>query len=121
MSCSALYLLVRDAYIRLVFSLIAGYFKLSCNHPLVYQQFNRRHFAVKNRTGKFSGISEEQAHKQKNKSVKIDGGTIGILDHTARMKWMIAGSEISRILPSFDVVENRTEEDAPHHGDTDSH
>jgi hypothetical protein len=54
--------------------------------------------------------------------VKIDGGAIGILDnHTSMIKWMIAGPEISCILRSFEVEEDRTEEDAPHHEDTDSH
>ncbi|CAB4025239.1 hypothetical protein ROHU_037104 [Paramuricea clavata] len=163
MSCSALYLLVQDAYTRSetdlsfdtwllkrskesvqfhvleqvspwLFSLdhthysrwlpifIQGMKQLSCKHPLVYQEFNKGHFTVKNSTRKFSGISEDQAHKQNNKLVKIDGGAIGILDnHTSMMKWIIAGREISRILRSFEVEEDRTEEDAPHQEDTDSH
>jgi hypothetical protein len=34
---------------------------------------------------------------------------------------MIAGPEVSLILRSFEVEEDRTEEDATHHEDTDSH
>ena len=44
-------------------------------------------------------MPEDQAHEQNNKTIKIDGGAIGILDNaTALIKWMIAGPEIARLL-----------------------
>ena len=39
------------------------------------------HFTIKKTERIFSAIGIDQAHKQNNKSMKIDGGAIGILDN----------------------------------------
>ncbi len=94
--------------------------QLPVKHPAIYREFRRGHFTTKNSCRRFSSISEDQAHEQNNKLVKIDGGAIGILDnHISMMKWMVAGPEISRLLHSFDDKED--DEDSLHHEDTDSH
>ena len=96
--------------------------QLSAKHPAVYEEFKRGHFTAKNSCRKFSSISEDQAHEQNNKLVKIDGGAIGILDnHISMMKWMVASPEISRLLHLFEVEGDKKQEDALHHEDTDAH
>ncbi len=66
-------------------------------------------------------ISEDQAHEQNNKLIKIDVGAVGILDnHASLMKWMVGGPEVSRAVSSFSNEKNGDEEDLLHHEDTDA-
>ena len=56
----------------------------------------------------------DQAHKQNNKLVKIDGGAIGILDNEdALLKWAVAGPFISDMLQ-----QSANDHELHHHEDT---
>ena len=58
----------------------------------IYQNFLQGFFAVSRSNRKFSRMGIDQAHKQNNKIVKVDGGAIGILDdEAALLKWAVAG------------------------------
>ena len=71
------------------------------NTPL--QQFNKGYFIVNKTDHPFSSISVDQAHKQNNKVVKVDGGTIGILENKkAFLKLAIVGPIISDLLNQAD-------------------
>ena len=59
----------------------------------VADEFVKGHFTIKNTELHFPAIGIDQAHKQNNKSVKIDGRAIGILDiKQALLEWAVSGS-----------------------------
>ena len=67
------------------------------------QQFNKGYFIVNKTDHPFSSISVDQVHKQNNKVVKVDGGTIGILENKkAFLKLTIVGLIISDLLNQAD-------------------
>ena len=47
----------------------------------VFQNFTAGAFTVKKSDRVFSNIGEDQAHEQHSKILKIDGGSIGILEN----------------------------------------
>ena len=66
---------------------------------VIYQKFKKGFFTVKKPKCKFLNIGFDQAHKQNNKSVKTDGGNVGIMDSPiALLKWAVAGPEMSRMI-----------------------
>ena len=94
--------------------------QLKEKHPRIYEEFKKGHFTSKKTKRKFSSMPEDQAHE--NKTVKIDGGAIGILDNaTALIKWMIAGPEIARLLELFEDATEKEDKNLSHHEDTDAH
>ena len=45
----------------------------------------------------------DQSHKQLNKSIKGEGGAVGLTEDPAALRrWMIAGPELSRIVAEFE-------------------
>ena len=59
-------------------------------------------FTVKNSVCQFSALGTDQAHKQINKLVKINGGAIGILDNdNTLLEWSTASPVITEILQTF--------------------
>ena len=86
--------------------------ELPTRHPCVYEEFCKGKFIVQKTGRKFSGIASDQAHEQNNKSVKDEGGAIGILHSPkALIQWMLAGPEISRMISEVsDVIEGRSAE-----------
>ena len=52
--------------------------RIPSKYPTVLEEFKRGYFSVKNSNPLFSNIGVDQAHKQNNKLVKIDGGAIEI-------------------------------------------
>ena len=91
-------------------------------HSAVYDEFRKCHFTVKKTARVFSCIAEDQAHKQNNKTLKIDGGAIGILENELSLiKWMVAGPGIARLVSMFNNDARQSEDVLPHHEDTDSH
>ena len=52
----------------------------------------------------FSALTVDHAHEQNNKTVKGDGGAIGLTESpTQLMRWMVSGPEMSRIINEFEV------------------
>ena len=69
----------------------------------VADEFLMGHFTIKKTERFFSAIEIDQAHKQNNKSVKIDGGTIGILDNKQALSdWEVSGSYIANMIYSME-------------------
>ncbi len=91
-------------YFRWLRVLINDMKQLPVKHPAIYQDFGRGHLTAKISCRKFSGLSEDQAQKQNNKLVKIDGGAIRILDNRVSiMKLMVACPKISCLLRLFET------------------
>ena len=79
----------------------------------IYQNFLQGFFAVSRSNRKFSRMGIDQAHKQNNKIVKVDGGAIEILDdEAALLKWAVAGPIISK------MIEDVNCDTEGHHEDT---
>ena len=85
------------------FPVPGGLEKMSNESNTLLQQFNKGYFIVNKTDHPFSSISVDQAHKQNNKVVKVDGGTIGILENKkAFLKLAIVGPIISDLLNQAD-------------------
>ena len=85
------------------------------------EKFNKGCFTVKKSKRRFSIIGFDHAHEQNNKTVKTEGGAIGILDSPgALLKWAVAGPEISRILGTIHEEDGEDEAVVNHHEDTDN-
>ncbi len=79
-------------------------------------------FTFKKTSCVFSAISEDQAHEQNNKLIKIDGAAVGILDnHASLMKWMVGGPVLARSVSLFSNEKKGDQEDFLNHKDTDAH
>ena len=90
---------------------------LERDHTETYKAFKKGFFTVRKTNCVFSNMGIDQAHEQKNKILKTDGGVIEILDSpTALLKWTICEPVISEILKE-DEDENLPE---LHHEDTAS-
>ena len=73
---------------------------------------------MKNSNSAFSNIGVDQAHKQNNKLLKIDGGAIGILDNpNALLRWAVAGPIVAQIFKDGAAINERIH---IHHEDTRS-
>ena len=98
-------------------SILQDFSTLERDHTETYKVFKKGFFTVRKTNCVFSNMEIDQAHEQKNKILKTDGGVIGILDNpTALLKWTICGPVISEILKE-DEDENLPE---LHHEDTAS-
>ena len=72
-------------------------------HPEVEREFFKGHFVVHTSCKEFSSIAIDQAHEQTNAVIKDDAGAIGLTeDPTALRRWMIAGSEVSRLVTRYE-------------------
>ena len=71
--------------------------------PSLYKLFSDGHFTVKQITRNFSNIAIDQAHKQSNKLVKIDGRAVGIFNSPrVLLSWLVASAEINSMLKDID-------------------
>ena len=62
-----------------------------------------RNFVIKKTHCNFSEIPIDQALEQNNKTVKCEGGFIGLADdHSQLLRWMVAGPEIPRATEEFE-------------------
>ena len=71
--------------------------------PSVHEEFtiNQRWVVSKTRN-KFSAIPIDQAHKQVNRTVKRQGGAVGLTENKiAFQRWMLSGQELARLLKEF--------------------
>ena len=58
----------------------------------------------------------DQAHKQNNKLVKIDGGATDLLnDNAALFNWTVAGPEFTEMVPSFRCNDDEDTKISHHH------
>ena len=91
---------------------------LQSYHPGVYKEFCQGKFTI-NKSGKpFSSIGIDQAQKQNNKLVKIDGGVTDLLnDNAALLKWTVADPEIAEMVRSFFCNDDEDTEIPHHHKD----
>lgn len=75
--------------------------------PAVAHEFENGHFVVKKSVRAFSKIPLDHAHEQNNKSVKGDGGAIGLTENSAELlRWMVSGPELSRKINEFEISQN---------------
>ena len=79
-------------------------------------EFVKSHFTIKKTEQILSVIGIYQAHKQNKKSMKTDGGAIGILDNEQTLlDWVVSGPYIANMVCS---TENTLSTN--HHEDNDS-
>ena len=79
-------------------------------------------FVVQRSTHPFSSMAMDQSHEQLNKSIKGEGGAVGLTeDPVALRRWMIAGPELSRVVTKFEDTlsdvspsSNKHHEQVPH-------
>ena len=65
---------------------------LTSTHPSIHSEFQNGNFVVQRSTNHFSYIAMDQSHEQLNKSIKGEGGAVGLTeDPVALRRWMIAG------------------------------
>ena len=58
----------------------------------IKEAFNQENFTVNKTSRAFSAMGIDQAHEQKNRSVKVDGGAIGIMDNeSSLLEWELSG------------------------------
>ena len=77
---------------------------LNITHPSIYSEFHKGNFVVRRSTHPFSSMAMDQSHEQLNKSIKGEGGAVGLTeDPVALRRWMIAGSKLSRVVTEFEV------------------
>ena len=70
------------------------------------------HWVLFKTKNKFSAIPFDQAHELETKIVKGSGGAVGLTENpTAFRRWMLAGSEIARLITQFEE-ENFSNDDA---------
>ena len=92
--------------------------------PAVAHEFENGHFVVKKSVRAFSKIPLDHAHEQNNKSVKGDGGAIGLTENSAELlRWMVSGPELSRMINEFETSQNfvsvaEDNADKKHHEDS---
>ena len=78
---------------------------LEKQHPDVAREFHQGNFVVHKSDKNFSAMAIDQAHEQNNAVIKGDGGAIGVTeDPSALRRWMVAGTEISRLVANYETV-----------------
>jgi hypothetical protein len=76
---------------------------LPSKHPDIYNHFCDGAFVVHKTTRVFSSIALDHAHEQVNAVVKGEGGAVDLTEHPAALRrWMVAGSEMSRMIQEFE-------------------
>jgi hypothetical protein len=76
---------------------------LRLTNPDVFKNFKDGAFVVNKTTRAFSAIALDQAHEQENATVKGEGGAVDLTENPAALRrWMIGGSELSRMVKEFE-------------------
>ena len=93
---------------------------LTSAHPSIHSKFQNGKFVVQQSTNHFSYIAMDQSHEQLNKSIKGEGGAVGLTeDPVALRRWMIAGPELSRVVSEFeDTLCDASTSSSKHHEQT---
>ena len=78
---------------------------LEQQHPEVAREFHKGNFVVHKSRRELSAIAINQAHEQNNAVIKGDGGAVGLTeDPGALQRWMVAGSELSRLIAGYEAM-----------------
>ena len=90
---------------------------LDITYPSIYDEFQNGNFIVQRSTHHFSCMVMDQSHEQLNKSIKGEGGAVGLTEDPAALRrWMITGPELSRIVTEFeDTVCDVSASSSKHH------
>lgn len=76
---------------------------LNSTDPSIHSEFQKGNFVVQRSTHHFSCMAMDQSHEQLNKSIKGEGGAVGLAeDPIALRRWKIAGAELSRVVTEFE-------------------
>ncbi len=71
---------------------------LRTKHPDVASEFHKGNFVIHKSRRDFSAMAIDQAHEQYNAVIKGDVGAIGLTEDPAALRrWMVAGTEVSRM------------------------
>ena len=106
-------------YARWLTIRLSDLLSLEKDNKELYNDLIKGGFIISKIARQFSKLAIDQAHKQNNKLVKIDGGAIGILENeSALLKRAIAGPTICDILKMSDSVKANVNELLHHHEDT---
>ena len=80
---------------------------LPFTHPGVCKYFSKGYFVVHKTTKLFSAIAFDHVHEQENANVKGEGGAVGLTENpSALRRWIVAGSELSRMIQEFEGSNN---------------
>ena len=86
-------------YVRWLTVHVAELLSLEVENREIFESFVSGYFTISKSRRTFSKLAIDQAHKQNNKLVNIDGGAIGILENEATLlKRAVAGPMISDML-----------------------
>ena len=82
-------------------------------HPSILAKFEAGKFTVHKTTNKFSAMAIDQYHEQNNAIIKQSGGTIALTTNPSALRhWMVAGSEVLRIVIEFENCALGTQADS---------
>ena len=84
----------------------------------IEKEFDDGKWVISRGIRRFSSIPTDQAHEQANKRVKGVGGVIGLTENPCMLeRWVLTGSEISRMVEQFEDVEDLEDfaDLLPHH------
>ncbi|KAJ8030343.1 hypothetical protein HOLleu_26730 [Holothuria leucospilota] len=83
----------------------------------IHRTFVKGNFVTQKSSHKFSALAHDHIHEQQNAIGKGDGRVIGITENEAALRrWMVAGSEIARIVSEFeDQFQRQKQTDVRHH------
>ena len=77
-------------------------------HTKVYVEFMKGNFVVNKSKHAFSAIAIDHAHEQNNAKVTWDVGAVGLTENPALYRWIVSGSEMTRIIEEFeDSIEKK--------------
>ena len=101
--CPWLFIMNRTHYERWMPIFLRDLKLLPDRCPDVYNSFcEGMGFTVRKTKRRFLNIAPDQTHEQNNKTVKSDGGAIGILDSPSTLlKWAISAPEIAKFVSYF--------------------
>jgi len=69
-------------------------------------EFKNGNFVLDKTNDAFSSLLIGQAHEQKSKIIKGDGGAIGLTESsTQSLRWMVSGAEMSKINKDFEFAQ----------------
>ena len=104
-------------YARAVAVHLRDMLTLPDRHPVIYDKFCIGNFTA---NSPFSNISLDESHEQNNAYVNEEGGAVGLTEKSAALlRWMVAESEMNRVVTEFLYGLDKTNEDAEkyHHED----
>ena len=95
-------------YVRWLTVHVAELLSLEVENREIFESFVSGYFTISKSRKTFSKLAIDQAHKQNNKLVNIDGGAIGILENEATLlKRAVAEPMISDMLETAKLFENK--------------